>query len=279
MAGFCDLHTHSLASDGSFSPGELIPLAEAAGLSAIALTDHNTVAVLPEFLAAAEGSSVRAVPGIEFSTDWEDVELHIVALFVKPEHYGPINALLKQARQWKLESNLALTESLQKAGIPIDYAKVQARTAGIPNRAHFARELTEMGVTGSIKEAIHGLLSPKNGLYTPPKHPDALQTVGFIRELGAVSVLAHPFLNLKAPRLRQFLSEARDLDAMETLYADFTPELIQSAREIAKEFALKESGGTDFHGANKPHIRLGQIKVPASVLDELSILSPFGIEN
>lgn len=271
MAGFCDLHTHSLASDGSFTPRELLRLAEEAELSAIALTDHNTVAGLPEFLEAAKGSPVRAVPGIEFSTDWGDTELHIVALFVKPEHYGPINGLLAQARQWKLESNLALTESLQKAGIPIDYAKVRSRTEGIPNRAHFAAELTEMGVTGSIKAAIHTLLSPKNGLYKPPKHPDALQTVDFIKDLGAVAVLAHPFLNLKEPRLREFLSEARHLDAMETLYADFTPELIQKARDIAKEFGLKESGGTDFHGANKPHIKLGQLKVPTSILDELSI--------
>ena len=85
MAGFCDLHTHSRASDGSYRPAQLIRLAEEAGLSAIALTDHNTLAGLPEFLAAAEGSSVRAIPGIEFSTDWEDAELHIVALFVRPE--------------------------------------------------------------------------------------------------------------------------------------------------------------------------------------------------
>ena len=101
--GFCDLHTHSRASDGSCRPGELIGLAEQAGLSAIALTDHNTLAGLPEFLAAAEGSPVRAIPGIEFSTDWEDVELHIVALFVKPEHYGQIECVLAQGRQWKQE--------------------------------------------------------------------------------------------------------------------------------------------------------------------------------
>ena len=101
--GFCDLHTHSRASDGSCRPGELIGLAEQEGLSAIALTDHNTLAGLPELLAAAEGSPVRAIPGIEFSTDWEDVELHIVALFVKPEHYGQIECVWAQGRQWKQE--------------------------------------------------------------------------------------------------------------------------------------------------------------------------------
>jgi len=269
MDRFCDLHTHSLASDGSLAPGALVPLARKAGLSAIALTDHNTLAGLPEFLASAAGTPVEAVPGIEFSTDWEDTELHIVALFLRAEHYGPINTVLAQARQRKVESNLALTEKLRKAGIPLSHDRVQARTDGIPNRAHFAAELTDMGITGSIKEAIHTLLSPKNGLYTPPVHPQAQEVIHLIRDLGAVSVLAHPFLNLKEPRLRQFLQETRNLDAMETLYTDFTPELIQRARAIAAEFHLKESGGTDFHGANKPHILLGDTRVPLHYLEAL----------
>ena len=269
MTGFCDLHTHSRASDGSDRPGELIGFAQAVGLSAIALTDHNTLAGLPEFLAAAEGSPVRAIPGIEFSTDWEGVELHLVALFLKPEHYGQIEKILAQGRLRKQESNENLARNLQKAGIPLDYQRVLARTDGIPNRAHFAAELTDMGVTGSIKEAIHSWLSPKNGLYVPPQYLATLDVIGIIRDLGAVSVLAHPFLNLKEPRLREFLSQAKHLDAMETLYTDFTPELTQKAQAIAAEFRLKQSGGTDYHGAQKPHIRLGQTKVPMAFLEAL----------
>ena len=269
MGLFCDLHTHSRASDGSCRPGELIGLAEKAGLSAIALTDHNTLAGLPVFLAAAEGSPVRAIPGIEFSTDWEDAELHIVALFLKPAHYGQIEEILAQGLRRKQESNEQLARNLQNAGIPLDYDRVLARTDGIPNRAHFAAELIQMGVTGSIKEAIHTLLSPKNGMYLPPPHPPTLEILTLIRDLGAVSVLAHPFLNLTEPRLRQFLSQAPYLDAMETLYTDFTPELQQKARQIAAEFRLLESGGTDFHGSQKPHIQLGQTKVPMSFLEAL----------
>lgn len=269
MSGFCDLHTHSMASDGSCTPGELVSLALEAGLDAMALTDHNTLAGLPEFLRAARGTSLRAVPGIEFSTDWQDTELHIVALFLEEAHFGPINAFLAQGQLRKQESNLALAESLRRAGIPLCYDRVLARTEGIPNRAHFAAELTEMGITTSIKEAIHTLLSPKNGYYTPPSHPQTQEVLDLIRDLGAVSVLAHPFLNLKAPRLREFLAQARNLDAMETLYSDFTPELTMAAHAIAGEFRLKESGGTDFHGSNKPHIRLGDIRVPLSWLDEL----------
>lgn len=269
MTGFCDLHTHSLASDGSCSPAELVAQAQKAGLSAIALTDHNTVAGLPEFLEAAKGTDLWAVPGIEFSTDWGETELHIVGLFIGEAHYDAVNSLLAQARQWKQSSNLTLIQDLNQAGIPIRYEHVVARTEGIPNRAHFAAELTQMGVTGSIKEAIHTLLSPKNGVYKPPRHLDALETIDFIHELGAVAILAHPFLNLKEPALREFLSQAKNLDAMETLYTDFTPELTQRAQTLAKEFGLLESGGTDFHGANKPHINLGDTKVPMEFLDKL----------
>ena len=269
MDGFCDLHTHCLASDGSYTPSELIQLARKAGLSAIALTDHNTVDGLPEFLEAAKGTDLQAIAGVEFSTDWGETELHIVGLFIPEAHFDTVKTLLVQARQWKVESNLALTEALNRAGFPISYERVQARTEGIPNRAHFAAELTQMGITGSIKEAIHTLLSPKNGIYQPPKHPDALETIDFIHSIGGVAVLAHPFLNLKEPALREFLTQAQNLDAMETLYTDFTPELTQKARAIAREFGLLESGGTDFHGINKPHINLGDTKVPRAFLNAL----------
>lgn len=270
MAGFCDLHTHSRASDGSYRPAQLIRLAEEAGLSAIALTDHNTLAGLPEFLAAAEGSSVRAIPGIEFSTDWEDAELHIVALFVRPEHSDAIEPILAQGRQWKQESNALLVENLRRAGIPLDFDRVLARTDGIPNRAHFASELTEMGITGSNKEAFRTLLDPKNGLYVPPIHPPALEVIQLIRDLGAVSVLAHPFLSLKqAAKLRLFLAQAPALNALETLYPEFTPEQTREARLIAEEFGLLESGGSDFHGDNKTHIQLGQSKVPLAFLEAM----------
>ena len=269
MDGFCDLHTHCLASDGSYTPSELVQLARKAGLSAIALTDHNTVDGLPEFLEAAKGTDLQAIAGVEFSTDWGETELHIVGLFIPEAHFDTVKTLLVQARQWKVESNLALTEALNRAGFPISYERVQARTEGIPNRAHFAAELTQMGITGSIKEAIHTLLSPKNGIYQPPKHPDALETIDFIHSIGGVAVLAHPFLNLKEPALREFLTQAQNLDAMETLYTDFTPELTQKARAIAREFGLLESGGTDFHGINKPHINLGDTKVPMAFLNAL----------
>ena len=259
MKPYCDLHVHSNCSDGTLSPAQLIREAEKRGLGAIALTDHNTIAGLPEFLAAAEGSTVRAVPGIEFSAEYRDTELHILGLFISPEHYTAIDARNNAYLQRKEQSNLALAAALRDAGYPIDYEAVKARTNGIPNRAHFALELMEMGYLSSIREGCLTILSPKSGLYTPPKRATAFDTVAFIRSIGAVPVLAHPFLNLNEADLRIFLAEAKPcgLAAMETLYSTFDENLTAKAIAIAEEFGLKQSGGSDFHGSNKPDITMG----------------------
>ena len=259
MPKYCDLHIHSNYSDGTFSPAELLRLAEDAGLDAVALTDHNTLAGLPEFIAAGENSPVRAIPGVEFSVEYLDIELHILGLFIQPKDYDQINAMLTGYLRRKEESNIALAKALNGAGYPIDYEAVKARTEGIPNRAHFAAELIDKGYLSSIREGCLTILSPKGGLYTPPARPDAFETIAWIKSMGSVAVLAHPFLNLKEPDLRVFLEKAvpYGLDGMETIYSTFDEELTCKAKAIAAEFHLKESGGSDFHGSNKPDISIG----------------------
>ena len=258
---YCDLHTHSYYSDGTCSPGELIAAAESIGLGAVALCDHNTVAGLPEFLEAARGKRVEAVPGIEFSTDYGDTELHILGLHIRPEDYPEINALLEEGKCRKEQSNIDLVDALNRAGYRLDYAAIRDKTpGGQVNRAHIAAALTEAGYTATIKDAFRTLLAPSHGYYTPPRRPDTLKTVAFIASLGAVPVLAHPFLNLKTEAaLRRFLTEAcpAGLAGMETLYPLFTEEMTRLAEIITEEFGLLPSGGSDFHGLNKPDISLG----------------------
>lgn len=277
MPNLCDLHVHSNFSDGTCTPAELIRLAEAQGLSAIALCDHNTIAGLPDFLAAAEGSSVRAIPGIEFSTEYHGTELHILGLFIRPQYYEQINDLLTVYQRKKEESNLALAMALNAAGYHIDYEAVKARTIGVPNRAHFAAELIDKGYLSSIREGCLTILSPKNGLYTPPPRPDAFETVAFIKSIGSVAVMAHPFLNLKEPDLRVFLDQAipYGLDGMETLYSTFDEDLTRRAQQIASNYGLLPSGGSDFHGANKPDIMIGtgrgNLAIPLDYLHALAL--------
>lgn len=280
MKLYCDLHTHSIFSDGTDTPEQLIARAERLGLSALALTDHNSVAGLPRFLKAAERSNVTAVPGIEFSTGYENGELHILALFVRPEHYSAINDLVALPRKRKRESNQALAEKLTRAGYAIDYAQLEASTpGGHVNRAHFAAELKRKGFVSSMDEAFRELLKPGGAFYQPPKRLDALETIEFIRSIGAVAVLAHPFLNLDREGVEGFLTLAvpRGLDGMEVLYSKFDEKTTEMALGIAEKYGLCKSGGSDYHGNNKPDIALGsgkgELAVPHGYYETLAALA------
>ena len=273
----CDLHTHSTCSDGTLTPTELVKLALEKNLAALALTDHNTVAGLPEFLEAARGTELEAVPGIEFSVDYGDTELHILGLFVKPEHYGPITERVEDMLRRKEQSNIDLVKNLEQAGIFLSYEDIKAATTtGQVNRALIAAEMLRKGYVSSIQEAFSKYLKQSHGYYNPPKRPDAFETIRFIRSLGAVAVWAHPFLNLKTESaVREFLPEAREagLQGMEVFYPKFDENQTALALQLAKEFGLQPSGGSDFHGENKPDIQLGSGKgslfLPITLLEGL----------
>lgn len=275
MTKFCDLHTHSTFSDGTYTPAQLIAAAEKMGLAAVALCDHNTVEGLPVFLRAGQGSAVEAVAGVEFSTDYKGTELHILALFLKEAHFAAVTALMEDFRIRKEKSNEDLVAALRRGGMEIDYETVKAKAGGYINRAHIAAELTRLGYTESIKAAFKTLLAPGAGFYTPPQRLDAFEAIRFIKSLGAVAVLAHPFLNLDEAGLRAFLRSAVTcgLDGMEVLYPKFSGEETALAGHIAVEYGLLPSGGSDFHGENKPDIALGtgkgDLRVPMNFFEAL----------
>lgn len=270
MRNFCDLHTHSVFSDGTLTPTQLIDLAEELGLGAVALTDHNTVLGLPEFMEAAQGKAVKAIPGTEFSVDYLGQELHIVALYIRPEHYEATMALADRNNEYKKQSNLELIASLNQAGYNISYEKIKASMpAGEPNRALIAAELTRLGYVSDNREAFKTILSSKHGFYRPPKRVDVFELIRFVRSIGAVPVWAHPFLHLKEEdQVRAFLPQAVEagLLGIEVRYPLHTPEQTALAASLAREYGLMPSGGSDFHGDNKPTIFLGtgtgELEVP-----------------
>lgn len=260
MDKICDLHTHSVYSDGSYTPAQLLQEAQQRGLSALALTDHNTAAGLPDFLAAAKSSSVEAVCGVEFSVDYNGTELHILALGLKEACFGQVTALMEQYHRRKDESNRNLADNLNRAGYHIDYDSIKASTPkGEVNRALFATHLVQAGYVETVKEAFSKLLSPQCGYYTPPRRETPEKMLTIIRDLGAVSVLAHPLLNLKPAEVRHFLEEMRPypLVGMEVAYSTYSPEETAVAAALAEEFGLLPSGGSDFHGTAKPDIAIG----------------------
>lgn len=257
---YCDLHVHSNYSDGTCTPAQVVHLAEQANLTAVALCDHNTVSGLPEFLAAAEKSRVEGIPGTEFSTDYEGVELHILGLFIKPEHFAAVSDRAEQYMRDKEQSNIDLCRALTAAGFGLDYEQIKAQTAdGFVNRAVIGAQMVRLGYVASVQEAFKKFLSPKFGYYVPPKRPDAFEIIRFIKSIGAVAVLAHPFLNLEQPELEMFLQQAvrAGLDGMEVLYSKYDEETSARSLGIAQKYGLVPSGGSDFHGENKPDIKVG----------------------
>lgn len=276
MDRYCDLHTHSVFSDGTYTPAQLLCEAQERNLTAIALTDHNTVAGLPDFLAAAKGKTVEAVPGVEFSTDYNGIELHILALYLKTEYFSQVMDLMEDYHRRKDQSNADLVLALNKAGYQISYEKIKASTPeGQVNRALIATELMKMGYVASVQDAFKRLLSPKHGYYVPPRRHTPKEMLSIIRDLGAVSVLAHPYLNLKQDQLVIFLENAvkQGLQGMEVLYSTYDEETTALALDTAAAFGLQCSGGSDFHGETKPDIRLGEgrggLKVPAGYHEQL----------
>lgn len=260
MKAYCDLHVHSIFSDGTDTPARLIELAEKAGLSAVALCDHNTVAGLPDFLAAARSREIEAIPGVEISTDYAGKELHILALYVKEAHYDAVTKLLAEGDRRKEQSNIDLVAALNAAGYPLDYEAIKAKTPqGHINRAHIAAEMTKLGYVESVQAAFKTLLSPKHGYYQPPERIGAYDAIRFIKSIDAVAVLAHPFLSMDEALLRAFLPEAVacGLDGMEVYYSKYDAATTALAMEIAQEHGILPSGGSDYHGGNKPDISIG----------------------
>lgn len=274
----CDLHAHTSFSDGSLTPTELIGLAKECGLSAIALTDHNTIGGVDELMRAAEGTGVVAIPGIEFSTDYEGTELHIIALGVKPESYPEINALMDEVRERKRLAMDKLLEDLIAAGYNIDTAKVREGVKGIINRAHVATELVRCGYAASRSDAFDRILYSGGPFYKEPKYAPAGEIIDFISRIGAVSVLAHPFLNLKTEeRIRAFLDTVRGrLSGIEVYYSEYNDEQTEISASLAEEYGLLSSGGSDFHGKNKPEISLGRgygnLAVPLELAARMNLI-------
>lgn len=267
----CDLHTHTVHSDGSYTPAELVAEAKMRDLI-IALTDHNTVSGLPEFIAEADRQGVTAVGGVELSCVYGGREFHLLGLFIEPQYYDKVENLCIEYHGLKEKSNIALIERLKEKGYDINYSEIQRRNVnGRVNRAHIAAELIEKGYVSSVSEAFEKLLDEKRGLYIPPKRLELTDGIKFLLEIKAVPLLAHPLKEIDVRELRKMLPTLLEagLVGIETMHSSYTEEQIGFSKKAAKEFGLLESGGSDFHGSIKPGVQLGVGKGNLNISDDI----------
>jgi len=258
-----DLHVHSTASDGSFTPAEVVRRAKAGGLAAFALTDHDTIDGLAEAVAAGEQSGIEVLPGVEISARFPGGTMHVLGLLID-YHDGHLDERLAVLKRARAERNPQIIAKLNALGIPITMAQVTRLSGGGQvGRPHIARALMEAGYVSSIQQAFDIYLRNNGKAYVSKFRFPPAEAIAMIREVKGVPVLAHPFtLGLgSAFALKNAFSElqALGLAGLEVYYSEHTPEQEALYLKLARELGLLVSGGSDYHGDNKPEITLGSM--------------------
>ena len=255
-----DLHTHSSFSDGSLTPEGLVAEGVRLGLTALALTDHDSVGGVDRFLAAAKKTSLRGIPGVEISADVMTGSVHILGYFV--EHHNPALAVhLASLCKGRKERNDRIVKNLNALGVAITLQEAAAY-AGENNvgRLHFAQALVARGYVANRDEAFKKYLAKGKPGYADRLRFTPAQGIALIRQARGVAVLAHPFATeLDKASLANAVRDlvAAGLQGIEVHYPQHTPRQVKQYLALVKQYDLVATGGTDFHGAPMPDIHLG----------------------
>ncbi|MBQ9468847.1 MAG: PHP domain-containing protein [Clostridia bacterium] len=271
-----DLHTHSMISDGSMTPEELIDHASDAGLAAIALTDHDTVGGLDRAEARAQRRGIEFVPGVEISTEYK-TQIHVLGYYI--DRSSPyLNDAFSTMQEERKRTHERYLEVLNAAGLKMTDEEVRAVSgdAGI-GRAHYARVMMDKGYVQSVKEAFDRYLHVGAPCYVKRDVMHAFDAIGLIHKAGGLAFFAHPHqTGLNDREIFELMTELKEhkLDGVEGYYSEYTPEMGEKFRKMASELGLLLSGGSDFHAKMKPHIEIGRginnnLFVDYSVLEKI----------
>lgn len=275
--GQVDLHVHSTRSDGTYTPTELVNYAVEKGLSAFALTDHDTIDGIDEAVAAAKDKPVTVIPGIEYSTEYLGRDVHIVGLFI--DYKAPAFVeYLTRFKQSRIDRNHKLCKNLQDAGIDITYdALIQMFPDAVITRAHYAKYLLAKGYVTSLKDAFARYVGDHTPYFVHREKITPEEVIQLTLKAGGVPVLAHPTLyHLGKEQLDILVStlKSKGLIGMECIYSTFSPAEEREMKALAAKYELLPSGGSDFHGANKPGLDLGtgygKLYIDESIMQNLS---------
>ncbi len=271
-----DLHTHSTFSDGSLTPEALVESASAAGLSALALTDHDTTEGLAPFMVACEKAGITGVPGVEISAEYAPGTMHLLGYFMDPDHAGMQSALLR-LREGREHRNHRILLALASLGMDLPWSEVTAFAGSdVVGRPHIAQAMIARGYAASKQDVFKRFLGKGKPGYVERDRLSPKKGIELIRAAGGVPVLAHPFtLKLRNKALRSCVAELVDygLQGIEVFYPEHGPERLHLYQRLAIAFGLTMTGGSDFHGAANPAIKIGRgfdnIHVSDAILDDL----------
>lgn len=271
-----DLHVHSNKSDGSYTPTELVNYAIEKGLSAFALTDHDTTDGIEEALKAAEGKNIEVIPGIEFSTEYEGQDIHIVGLYIDYKSDFFKRRLINFVNG-RIIRNKEMCRRLTEYGIPVTYEDLTNEFPGcVITRSHYAKYMLNHGYTKSMKEAFDRYIGDHCPCFVPRKKITPMRAVEIILKAGGFPVLAHPLLyHMSSSRLDKLVASLKEmgLQGLEAIYCTYSPSEEREMRTLAAKYDLCVSGGSDFHGTAKPGLDLavgyGKLFIPEEILDKI----------
>ncbi len=279
---YIDLHTHSTCSDGTATPTNLLREASEAGLCAISLTDHDTMAGVPEALAAGEKVGIEVIPGVELSANHDGKEVHILGYGL--DRFNPdLLALLTDLQLIRKERNSQILAKLAKLNIKIDRDELKASGSGLIGRPHIARILVRQKVVRSFDQAFSKYLKKDGLAYAAAAQFPASETIKIIKQARGLAVLAHPTtLDKSLKRITEDIKclHKHGLDGIEAIYPGHSKKTCKTLFSLAEELDLVITGGSDFHGASKQGINIGGAPVmppvPYNLLEKLKERLPLG---
>lgn len=271
-----DLHVHSNKSDGSFSPEELVSYALEKGLSAFALSDHDTTEGIEAAVNAAKGTDLEVIPAIEFSTEYEGKDIHILGLYI--DYSGKeFRKYLKDFQESRDLRNRKMCKKLTEHGVPVTYEEMCEYFPGsVLTRAHYAKYMWEKGFVKNMGEAFDRYIGDHAPCFLPREKVTPMQAVELILRAGGVPILAHPVLyHLSDARLDKLVAQLKEagLAGIEAVYSTYSPSEERQMRKLADKYDLLISGGSDFHGTTKPNLDLGcgygRLLIPYEILENI----------
>jgi len=264
---FIDLHLHTSFSDGTLAPEELTSLAVASGLSAIAVTDHDTVEGISRSIESARQANIEVVPGIELSAEYDGREVHILGYLIDYENKN----LLKQLdilRENRIKRIYEMVEKLNGLGLRLSPEDIFAVSIGsVVGRLHLAQAMVRRGLVNSLQEAFQKYIGDNCPAYVLGFKFSPKEAIRLIKETGGIPVLAHPYTLNNDAVLLKLIEDG--LMGLEAYYPEHSQAMTNFYLNLARENNLLVSGGSDFHGNGKPVVKMGCMKVPYCLLDTL----------
>ena len=267
---FCDLHIHTNYSDGEYPPREVVRRAARAGLSVIAITDHDNILGIDEAIEEGEAIGISVLPGVELSAEDNGNDIHILG-YLFDHRNGQLKETLEFFRAERLKRAKTILEKLRELGVFLDIEEVLEEAGhGAVGRPHIAHVLIKKGYVATVREAFESYLGYESPAYVPKFKMTVKDAIDLIKKAGGIPVIAHPGISAPPHKVLEFIDLG--LLGIEVWHPEHDEDTIAFYSRVADEHGLVKTGGSDYHGEQKGRANLGTIKLPYAVVRDLLAL-------